>query len=673
MEEDNESIEGDADTVESVPNAPASEGLLTPNEEDVYRPPKRTNQPLYDVGACSKFVSTKANTYVIRRKEGLYAFVGLKEGEDIVFAGQALVAPLFGSMLVQGAVISSGRSIPEEIPAANVCLSFYPVFSPKTHSLLRLQSAPLDLPAITAHKNTSTLKADLIQECLQALSKYSQFESILVIREYNVSQLQYISNCIPNTKSIFRLHSHTYESDSTSRLHHLMGFEPVLKPEEGIEALNISESWDQSVTAAMRNASERPTSMINAVIGGKNVGKSSFCRYLLNRLLASYETVAYIETDLGQGEFSPAGILSLHYISQPVMGPPFSHQHLEPARGFFIGSNSPKSHPDYYLACISELVDQWKHDNVKSVEDHHEGKKKCIPLILNTHGWISGLGYNLLTRQIQKSLPTDIFSVSSSARENKNVTSSLMMDILPAYHGIMDKPTTHNVSSHRHDPRYSVLSDIYTAATHREFTLASYFHLKGMDKKYEIKPKWDFQKHLVSKVPWMIDWRQGLNSVWVIYEEVKLNELLYTLNGSLVGLIGDVVDYEKQSGPNHPLPDSNIFTPPRYHNTVNDTLPLPESITCHGLAVVRSIDPSKHAFLLLTPLPESTLKKVSGMVKGELQIPLSFFLDNGLLRSRAVAGVSWDKVPYVVRGEYEGAGANTLKVRRNIQRRSLNT
>lgn len=92
--------------------------------------------------------------------------------------------------------------------------------------------------------------------------------------------------------------------------------------------------------------------------------------------------------------------------------------------------------------------------------------------------------------------------------------------------------------------------------------------------------------------------------------------------------------------------------------------------TCHGIGIVRAIDPSRHAFLLLTPVPVSTLEKVSGIVKGEIRLPIWIMLDHKLERSDGVANVPWKKVPYITQESSEGAGANALRVRRNLLRRS---
>ena len=40
----------------------------------------------------------------------------------------------------------------------------------------------------------------------------------------------------------------------------------------------------------------------------------------MNNLLIRYETVAWLECDLGQGEFSPGGIVGLWLVRQPILG-----------------------------------------------------------------------------------------------------------------------------------------------------------------------------------------------------------------------------------------------------------------------------------------------------------------------------------------------------------------
>lgn len=56
------------------------------------------------------------------------------------------------------------------------------------------------------------------------------------------------------------------------------------------------------------------------VKGPKRSGKSSLARASLNRLLGDYERVAWLECDLGQGEFGCGGVVGLWLIDRPVLG-----------------------------------------------------------------------------------------------------------------------------------------------------------------------------------------------------------------------------------------------------------------------------------------------------------------------------------------------------------------
>jgi hypothetical protein len=56
---------------------------------------------------------------------------------------------------------------------------------------------------------------------------------------------------------------------------------------------------------------------ITSSIGKSPNPKGSFMRtYVCTR----YEKVAFLECDLGQSEFTPGGMVSLHALSQPVFG-----------------------------------------------------------------------------------------------------------------------------------------------------------------------------------------------------------------------------------------------------------------------------------------------------------------------------------------------------------------
>jgi polynucleotide 5'-hydroxyl-kinase GRC3/NOL9 len=503
---------------------------------------------LLDQNSVSRFIPTATNCCIINQEDETYLFIGLKPGENIVFMGQVLAAPLFGSMTIAGAVISSNRAMPSEIPKEDFDVSFYPVFSPRTHSLLSIASAPLDKPSITLHKDTVEIDEFLVDAVFDELKDYREFESIIVIKDLGGSGLEHMRDITGSfSKNLVRMMRTESVRDKSLKINLLTHFHPILQPTPGVKALKIESSWEARTTLAIQN--DRP--LVSVVCGAKDTGKSSYSRYLINRLLAKYNRVAYLETDAGQSEFTPSGLLSLHYISCPVLGPPYTHQQLVPERSFYFGSASPRSNPDYYLACINQLVDHWRHDQLHDT----------IPLIVNTHGWVSGVGYELLLSHIHKVEPTDIFAMRHPMFEYKNLPHSLPMDIVPvqteAFKVAREAPTLHSIDCVLQDANVVTLADSFTSIQQRELTLGSYFHQSEMNI---LVPHWDHQKHLVDRVPWVIDWRKSLNAVWVTYEEVKLNELLYALNGSLVGLIGDVIDYQNQQGPKHVINDDTFVS-----------------------------------------------------------------------------------------------------------------
>jgi hypothetical protein len=407
------------------------------------------------------------------------------------------------------------------------------------------------MPSITSHKDTVEIDEYLIDAVFDELEGYNEFESIIAIKDLEGSGLEQMRDIIGSfNKNLVKLTRKESIRDSSLKINMLNYFDPILEPTPGIKALKIESSWESRTSFAMENAQHQDRPFVSIVCGAKDMGKSSFSRYLINRLLAKYNRVAYIETDVGQSEFTPSGLLSLHYITSPVLGPPFTHQQLAAERSFYFGSASPRSNPDYYLACINQLVDHWRHNQL------HD----AIPLVVNTQGWVSGVGYELLLSQIHKVEPTDVFAMRHPVLEYKNLPHSLPMDVLPmqteAFKVAREAPTLHAIDCVLQDANMITLADSFTSIQQRELTLGSYFHQSEMGR---LVPHWDYQKHMIERVPFVIDWRQSLNAIWVTFEEVKLNELFYALNGSLVGLIGDVIDYQSQQGPNHVIGDNDTF------------------------------------------------------------------------------------------------------------------
>lgn len=57
------------------------------------------------------------------------------------------------------------------------------------------------------------------------------------------------------------------------------------------------------------------------LIGGPvNSGKSTLARKLVNHLLSHISNIAWLDCDMGQPEFTPPSVVSLHVLDKPITG-----------------------------------------------------------------------------------------------------------------------------------------------------------------------------------------------------------------------------------------------------------------------------------------------------------------------------------------------------------------
>lgn len=144
------------------------------------------------------------------------------------------------------------------------------------------------------------------------------------------------------------------------------------------------------------------------------------------------------------------------------------------------------------------------------------------------------MGYDLYLHIISSAKPSHIFQFYSATITNKNLPP------LPEY---VVSPND------QEPPKVSFVEMIdtpgpskYSASDRRVLSLFSYFYsTSAMTVKQENVKWWAFDQPLVRRVPWCLDWRKGLTKgIFMLTGEVPLSQLLYALNGSIVGLIGDI-------------------------------------------------------------------------------------------------------------------------------------
>jgi polynucleotide 5'-hydroxyl-kinase GRC3/NOL9 len=364
-------------------------------------------------------------------------------------------------------------------------------------------------------------------------------------------------------------------------------------------------------------------------------------------------------------------------------GPPFSHP-SEPLRAHFVGSPSAKSSPDLYLECVSALVETYRLDVQGSQdqgprpnsEEDAEGPRNRItsaaPLVINTPGWVKGMGRELLRRIKDEVQPTHVVEFEN-------------LDMDQAWsEPIFSRPSNLVQLTIERVPEISSATR-YSAADHRAISMLSYFHSReiaaptpittgGCDEgEPHSRREWFTDLPLCAQLPWEVDWTEGLDHVVLIgsgAEDVIPSEVLRVLNGAIVALVA--LDPHTIPWIEQPPDKTHSKAIPYIRGSPP---PPPNSSNCVGLALVRSLRPSSNALHILTPVPPNHLNTVRVLVMGEVQLPIWGMLDYRAAEETAgtIAGVDYDKVPFL-RWATGGAagihGSRKKRVRRNLMRKS---
>ncbi|GFR14330.1 polynucleotide 5'-hydroxyl-kinase NOL9, partial [Trichonephila clavata] len=94
--------------------------------------------------------------------------------------------------------------------------------------------------------------------------------------------------------------------------------------------ININSDYKliakEVIKASLKSVSENEAHGPRILVyGPQGAGKSTLLRYLINTTLNKFDDVYYLDTDPGQTEFSPPGVVSLTKVTGPLLGPSFSH------------------------------------------------------------------------------------------------------------------------------------------------------------------------------------------------------------------------------------------------------------------------------------------------------------------------------------------------------------
>ncbi|WWC62750.1 uncharacterized protein I303_105347 [Kwoniella dejecticola CBS 10117] len=505
--------------------------------------------------------------------------LSLSVDETIMIAGTYILTPLSGSLSISCCTLSPDGSS-------------YPVFAPTSHPIPIISPCPL-----------AKIHSLPLASKLKLPKGFKRTGSLLLIRENQcgIDGLRY--GAVPGFAHIW-----LEEVGSWG----LRGVHPVIGSFSTPVYPHITPpSWSDALSALIPpNQLEEYGEMemlepfIGLVKGPKRSGKSTFARAVLNNLLERYERVAWLECDLGQGEFSPGGVVGLWVLDKQVLGPSFTHP-KNAYRSHCLGTYTPLTCPDEYIASLRHLMEIYKFDIQHSSSDSISPRSSSkindnVPLVINTQGWVKGLGEELLRSIESICEPTHTFSFSSPYEDDLpehiggGWTTSPTYQIAPlpdVYGKISKQITLEPIPS-------SPLQARYTAADLRVLSIISYFHSSSSsdwsmntDTKQE-GVKWDFTKPLMAIPPWEVEYgpQKAIEKIWMIgegSEGVVSEDLGIALNGAVAGLIEileDSPDTDTETGG-----EKGVYVQGR-------ALPRLDSINLLGMGLIRQIT-SDHSLI----------------------------------------------------------------------------
>ncbi|OCF57102.1 hypothetical protein L486_05961 [Kwoniella mangroviensis CBS 10435] len=624
--------------------------------------PKPVIQDSTGVDNTSKFAALEnVNIYKVSKDDlrlaGLkddYAgdgmIISLAKEETLIIAGTYTLTLLSGSISISSCTLQcDGTS--------------YPVFAPISHPI------PVISP-VSAKKNQSVVPW-LSQ--LKLPKGFRKAQTLFLIRENNcgIDGLRY--GAVPGFAHIW-----LEEIGSWG----LKGVHPVIGSfSTPIYPHTTPPTWSEALSSLSSNdeASERP--IVGLIKGPKRSGKSTFGRAVLNNLLEKYERVAWLECDLGQGEFSAGGIVGLWVLDKQVFGPSFTHPSVS-YRAHYLGTYTPLTCPDKYITSLKHLLEIYKfdiqHSLSASTSTFTNKINDQVPLVVNTQGWVKGLGEELLQSIEGMSEPTHIYSFSSPYEEEQQYTSTNGWTNSPVYPtSLLPDPYSDEKVQIKQiileSAPITPLQARFSAADLRVLSILSYFYSSISPEGIK---KWDFAKPLTYLNPWEVEYgtdtkNKAINRIYMIgegSEGVLSEDLNIALNGSIVALIEFINTVSMIEDGD----EDQVYLQGR-------SLPELDSMNFLGLGLIRYIQPSSLTLLdgkihLLTPLSAEVLGRCKGLIKnGAIELPTPGML--GWSKSNSNSSTQGEgeegQIPFFDKSGIEVVGGERRRWRKNIMRKGM--
>lgn len=371
------------------------------------------------------------------------------------------------------------------------------------------------------------------------------------------------------------------------------------------QQLKIAQKWDDIL-----NSDKEPIIM---VVGGKNSGKSTLNRYLINHTLNKIPEVCFLECDIGQTEFTPPGCISLQVVSSPVLGPPFTHQKVPKVCHYFGGLTATDS-PNLYIECIRKCLQEYH-----NMEQRHHRK---LPLVVNTMGWIEDLGLELLISILRMTLPSVLVQINfRNVKMNAEPLTPEFVNYQPGWVGHSRFYRSRDCSGLQGNSEHCLLTLDSPANTTRRRDQWKPFELRDLAVISYMSSVLSKDSSLSLETPYGVPWSNI--AINICRKGVPKQEWMAAINATIVGLAHADLSEARKDGEDEPY----FF----------DSTPV---CPCIGFGMVRAIDMERKTIYITTPLSLVDLVYVNTLIRGSSNVPQQIFTEQITREVREIPYVS---------------------------------
>nr|XP_016513218.1 PREDICTED: protein CLP1 homolog isoform X3 [Nicotiana tabacum] len=185
-----------------------------------------------------------------------------------------------------------------------------------------------------------------------------------------------------------------------------------------ISYINVHAVLDGRRNRAKASPSDSDTSQGPrvVVVGPTDSGKSTLSRMLLSWAAKQGWKPTFVDLDIGQGSITIPGCVAATPIELPI--DPVEGIPLEMPMVYFFGHVTPSANIDHYKVLVKELAQTLEKQFSGNAESRASG------MVINTMGWIEGVGYELLLHAI------DTFSATVILVLGQEKLCSMLKDVL---------------------------------------------------------------------------------------------------------------------------------------------------------------------------------------------------------------------------------------------------